>query len=622
MRIGVYNHGWWKPACEALGHDPVMFPVALGPDGNPYHADLSHRIANAPPCAERFAEAPPEFLIDNGGTGLSLIAGLSDGGACLHPLHEAFHRPLLSHFIDPLVTAFAGLDWSVLWQSLRSPNWVKMVWDRAQVIELNQFGINNVIHLPMAAPDRRYDTTPLDPARVRPVVSFVGGQNTGFFTSGAQVPATSLFAGTLASAIRSDIPDALFYDIYHNVYGLGVPVQTDDSAAVVSQKTQAYFGAKLFHNVNLCIKNRDRFVIYLKRLLGDTFELVGRGWDTAYGLPTRAPFPTSDEYFQNFRDVAININLVNGNAETGLNMRHFEVTAGGGFLLCYPQPELGEHFVIGKECDVFHNEKELIEKIQYYLAHPQQRCAIALAGQRRSLAQHLHRHRLQTVLRMLTPRTAPVTFSDSTWSADFKTYVPQPKVILDCGANVGQMARSFRNLYETADIYSFEPVKACFAELTKTCAEIGVKPVNKAVSDRDGVTRINLTASAECHSLLGYEPSNPCEKQTWIVDEEEVDVCSLDNWCVQNHVDPSSVDIIKLDIQGAELQALRGATKILKSAKMVLAEVSFVPLYKDSPLYGEVDAFMAQAGYRRAAIYPSDQPQHWGDALYVKNDLV
>ncbi len=601
---------------------PVELPVAVGNDGNPYHADLSHRIANVRAVAARFAEAPPDFLIDNGGTGLSFVTGVEGAGASLRPLHEALERPLLSHFIDPLVTAFAGLDWSVAWQSLASPNWVKMFWDKAQVHELRQFGIDNVIHVPMAAPDRKYDTTPLDPDKVRPVASFVGGQNTGFFTSGHQVPTTSLFGGTLAAGVRSDIPDALFYDIYHNIYGLGLPISQDDSAEVRAAKSRAYFDAKLFHNVNLCIKNRDRFVIYLKRALGDGFELVGRGWDTAYGLPTGTPFPTTDQYLQNFRDVAININLVNGNAETGLNMRHFEVTAAGGFLLCYQQPELAENFVIGKECDAFRNENELIEKIQYYLANPKERCAIALAGQRRTLAQHLHSHRLQSVLRMLSPQAAPVTFSETTWSQDFKTFVPKAKVILDCGANVGQMARSFRHLYESADIYSFEPVAQCFSELEKACAEIGAKPVKKAVSDHDGVTKINLTTSPECHSLLGYEASNPCEKYTWIVDEEEVDVCSLDNWCVQNNIDTESIDIIKLDIQGAELQALRGATKILKSAKMVLAEVSFVPLYKDSPLYGEVDAFMAQAGYRRAALYPSDQPQHWGDALYVKKAEV
>ena len=53
---------------------------------------------------------------------------------------------------------------------------------------------------------------------------------------------------------------------------------------------------------------------------------------------------------------------------------------------------------------------------------------------------------------------------------------------------------------------------------------------------------------------------------------------------------------------------------------MVLTEVSFVPLYKDSPLFEDVDAFLTEVGFRRVGVYPSDQPQNWGDALYVRRD--
>lgn len=96
-----------------------------------------------------------------------------------------------------------------------------------------------------------------------------------------------------------------------------------------------------------------------------------------------------------------------GIAETGLNMRHFEITAAGGFLLCYDQPELADHFVPEKECVVFRNAHDLLEEIRYYLAHADERTAIAEAGQRRTLAQHLYRHRLQTLLQTAAARRLP-----------------------------------------------------------------------------------------------------------------------------------------------------------------------------------------------------------------------
>ncbi len=117
---------------------------------------------------------------------------------------------------------------------------------------------------------------------------------------------------------------------------------------------------------------------------------------------------------------------------------------------------------------------------------------------------------------------------------------------------------------------------------------------------------------------MGYEDGNPCAKWTRIVGKEEVEVCTLDRWCEQAGVDPRKVGLLKLDVQGAELKALYGARKLLETTKLVYLEVSFVPIYKDCPLFDEIDRFMTECGYRRHAVYPSDQPHNWGDALYIK----
>ena len=135
-----------------------------------------------------------------------------------------------------------------------------------------------------------------------------------------------------------------------------------------------------------------------KQTVGDVFDLIRNRWDAAYGLTAKPPLPTSEAYFNHFREVAINLNLVNGNAETGLNMRHFEITAAGGFMLCYDQLELQECFEVGKECAVFTSEKDLLDKIDYYLSHPDELVAVARAGQRRTLSQHLYSHRLEALL--------------------------------------------------------------------------------------------------------------------------------------------------------------------------------------------------------------------------------
>ena len=56
-------------------------------------------------------------------------------------------------------------------------------------------------------------------------------------------------------------------------------------------------------------------------------------------------------------------------------------------------------------------------------------------------------------------------------------------------------------------------------------------------------------------------------------------------------------DAIKLDVQGAELDVLKGAQKKLSAATLVLSEVEFIPLYENQPLFGDVDGFLRAHGF-------------------------
>lgn len=73
--------------------------------------------------------------------------------------------------------------------------------------------------------------------------------------------------------------------------------------------------------------------------------------------------------------------------ETG-NMRIFEATGAGSFLLTEYFDNLSDYFVPGVEVETFRDGKELVEKIRYYLAHPGEREAIAHRGQERCLSQY------------------------------------------------------------------------------------------------------------------------------------------------------------------------------------------------------------------------------------------
>ncbi len=99
--------------------------------------------------------------------------------------------------------------------------------------------------------------------------------------------------------------------------------------------------------------------------------------------------------------------------------------------------------------------------------------------------------------------------------------------------------------------------------------------------------------------------------------------------------DMTGVDFLKVDVQGAEILVFQGAAACLRSALIVDVEVDFIPLYKDQPLFADVDAFLRSRGFslhhlqhygltfkpnlvqRNGAA--AAQQTAWGDAVYVRD---
>jgi len=86
-----------------------------------------------------------------------------------------------------------------------------------------------------------------------------------------------------------------------------------------------------------------------------------------------------------------------------------------------------------------------------------------------------------------------------------------------------------------------------------------------------------------------------------VLDRVEVATVRLDDVA-----ETAGADLLKLDIQGAELMVLRHATARLAEAVVVQAEVEFLPLYRDQPLFGDVDRFMRDHGFAFHRFYPEN----------------
>jgi len=98
----------------------------------------------------------------------------------------------------------------------------------------------------------------------------------------------------------------------------------------------------------------------------------------------------------------------------------------------------------------------------------------------------------------------------------------------------------------------------------------------------------------------------------------------------------SDIDLIKIDIQGGELDVFRAASRALEQAVIVITEVEFVELYKGQPLFGDIDRYLRERGFQfhtflgfgKRFFKPFNAPGNagagfhqllWTDAVFVKD---
>lgn len=82
---------------------------------------------------------------------------------------------------------------------------------------------------------------------------------------------------------------------------------------------------------------------------------------------------------------------------------------------------------------------------------------------------------------------------------------------------------------------------------------------------------------------------------------------------------PESYEFLTMDLQGAELMALRGAESYLRSAKWVWTEISTEELYHGCVLFKDLTAHLEKMGFRLLEYGLWNDTVGWGDALYARS---
>lgn len=134
---------------------------------------------------------------------------------------------------------------------------------------------------------------------------------------------------------------------------------------------------------------------------------------------------------------------------------------------------------------------------------------------------------------------------------------------------------------------------------------------------------LNIANNGQSSSLLELGTHAVVHPEVEYVDKVDVETITLDDLAEKRWLedeDPGMLEaqFLNLDLQGVELDVLRGATDLLtNSLRYLYLEVNRDPLYKGCGLVGEIDEFVGRFGFERVLteIYPH---LGWGDSLFVK----
>jgi FkbM family methyltransferase len=189
-----------------------------------------------------------------------------------------------------------------------------------------------------------------------------------------------------------------------------------------------------------------------------------------------------------------------------------------------------------------------------------------------------------------------------------KLLVGRAAVIFDVGAYVGQTIEIYRRLFPAATIWAFEPFEESFQTLTR---KFGGDPLVKlqrlALADAEGTRSFRTYAGSATNSLLETVPNAGFllgnEALVQARGTVPVQVTTLDLFCARHNI--STIDALKIDVQGAELMVFGGAKDLLrrKAIGMIYAEVQFTDQYKDQVWFCELWKFFQANGYELYGLY-------------------
>ena len=147
--------------------------------------------------------------------------------------------------------------------------------------------------------------------------------------------------------------------------------------------------------------------------------------------------------------------------------------------------------------------------------------------------------------------------------------------------------------------------------------EQGIPNCFTAVLDEtERSTNFNITNNGESSSILEFGTHATSYSNIVVVETFPVQTQTLTQFFKRNFLDPTKYNFWNFDIQGVEVQVLRGSKELLQHADVIYSEINTGEVYKGCGKLDEMDALLGEHGFRR--VITEFTVASWGDAIYVR----
>lgn len=196
-----------------------------------------------------------------------------------------------------------------------------------------------------------------------------------------------------------------------------------------------------------------------------------------------------------------------------------------------------------------------------------------------------------------------------------------PKAVLHVGAHEGNEIKAYRakGISPVVFVEANPDLAEGLRERFKSDGDVTI--IESAAAEEEGTATFNITSMNQSSSLLELKDHAKLYPKIGVDKQITVRTAPIDTLLEEAGIDPSTLDFIAMDIQGAELKALQGAQNLLRHINALQIEVNYSELYKGCPLIHEIDAFLSEHDFIRV-MTNTPYSEEWGDALYVRRPVV